>query len=256
MARIKLQNISVTYPTSERVKLSRDNNINALDVAGTLEYDKGGRLFVKALDSISLDLKDGDRLGIIGTNGSGKTTLLRTMAGIYTPQEGVVSVEGFVTTMFSIGMGMREDLSGLKNVFLSGTMLGASREQIETVLPDILDFTELGDYIHLPFRTYSQGMAMRLRFACATAFQPDIVLMDEWIGAGDAQFQAKAQTRLDALLENSGIIVLATHNQDLIKKLANQTLWLEKGRIMGLGETKAVLAERAVWLTEQGRLKQ
>ncbi len=242
MVHIALDKIHLHFPTSEKASKDMDGDRNSgLAVAGNLIRTSGNRLAVAALHNVSLTLREGDRLGIVGSNGSGKTTLLRVMAGIFSPTAGAVDVEGRIATMFTIGLGMQGDASGLRNIYLSGIVSGATRKQIKKVLPEIIEFTELGEYLHLPLRTYSQGMAMRLKFACATAFQPDILLLDEWIGAGDADFQKKAQARMSSLLADSGIVVLASHNITLMRNIAEKVLWLEKGQVQMFGPTEDVL---------------
>ena len=253
MAHIRLDNVTLHYPTNQKSASEESDRAGDIKVAGRLVETGRGRVSVQAVEAVTLSLEDGDRLGIIGSNGSGKTSLLRLMAGIYSPTAGQVSVEGRVAAMFSIGLGMQGEASGLRNIYLSGLVSGATRKQIKAAIPEIVAFTELGDYINMPIRTYSQGMSMRLKFACATAFRPDIVLLDEWIGAGDADFQDKAQKRLSSLLEGAGIVVIASHNRQLIRRVSNKLLWLERGRVMAFGEPEAVLEKRAAAEKEAGR---
>ena len=243
MTHVIVDNVTMVYPTQLRRKAPEQSE---LDVAGKLIPQKNGFLGVLALNNVSINLKTGSRLGIIGANGSGKSTMLRLMAGIYNPTKGHVSVSGRISTMFSLGVGMQMESSGYRNIVLSGLVAGATKAQIQEVIPDIVEFTELGDYLHLPIRMYSKGMAMRLKFACATAFQPEIVLLDEWIGAGDNDFRDKAEERLERLLMNSGIIVLATHNIKLMQSIATEVLWLEKGQVIAQGPTQEILDKRAV----------
>jgi len=244
MAHLILKNVGLSFPTQQRADKGAPQSGQAPDVAGNLVRTRGGKLAIQALQDVSVELQDGGRLGIIGSNGSGKTTLLRVMAGIYAPTSGSVDVSGRVATMFSLGLGMQPDASGLRNIYLSGLVSGASRRQIRQLLPGIIEFTELGDYLNMPLRTYSQGMAMRLKFACATAFQPDILLLDEWIGAGDEEFQTKAQERMSTMLSDSGIVVLATHNIALMRSIVDTVIWLEKGVVQMVGPTQTVLDAR------------
>ena len=232
MTSITLNKVDMILPTGAK-HMPTAQNRTEIGVAGRFALDPvSQRPGILALKNVSIELNEGDTLGIVGSNGAGKSTLLRLMAGIYSPTRGVVRTEGNISTMFNIGLGMQLDASGMQNIMLSGIIAGHSRKQIEKVLPDIIDFTELGDFLHLPVRTYSQGMAMRLKFACATAFSPEILLLDEWIGAGDAEFQAKAQDRMKELLSDAGIVVLATHNEKLMKSTANRAIWLERGTVM------------------------
>lgn len=257
MVHITLKDVSLRYlsKTTHRLK-AVEGEESEIDIAGPLEQGLGRNVRINALQNVSLELKDGARLGIIGSNGSGKTTLLRVLGGLFPPQKGEVELSGRVSTMFTLGIGMSAEASGLKNIYLSGLVAGASRKQIEEILPDILSFTELGDYIHLPISTYSQGMAMRLKFACATAFQPDIILLDEWIGAGDETFQAKAEARLQQILKGAGIIVIASHNIKLIQSVATEVLWLERGQIRMMGPTQYVLDARGAARRKAAELKE
>jgi ABC-type polysaccharide/polyol phosphate transport system ATPase subunit len=211
-------------------------------LGGMIESYKG-RQFVRALDNISLDLRQGDRLAIIGHNGSGKSTLLRVLAGIYHPQQGIVECDRAVSSLFNISLGFRADASGYRNILLKGLIAGKTRGEIDRLLPGIAEFTELGPYLHMPLRTYSQGMAMRLAFAIATAFSNDILLMDEWIGAGDAQFLEKAVSRMTSFVDSAQILVLASHSASLLRRVANKAIWLESGRIRAVGSVDDLLSQ-------------
>jgi len=156
-----------------------------------------------ALNNISLNLQSGDRLALVGLNGSGKSTLLRVMAGIYTPQSGSVSINGSTASLFNLGIGMKMDMSGRRNIILQGMTYGYSEKEMVELTPKIIEFSELADVIDAPISTYSQGMAMRLSFSVATAIQPDILLLDEWVGAGDRVFREKAQQKLLSLVEEA-----------------------------------------------------
>jgi len=194
-----------------------------------------------ALDNISFSLTAGERLALIGLNGSGKSTLLRTIAGIYTPQSGSIKVNGTIAALFNLGIGMRMDLSGRKNIILQGMANGQSLQDIKLLIADIIDFSELGNVIDAPIHSYSQGMAMRLSFAIATAIKPDILLLDEWIGAGDRVFRAKAQQRLEGMVEDSRGFILASHNTAIVRRYCTKALWLEKGKIGAFGDVETVL---------------
>lgn len=183
----------------------------------------------KALDGVNVSLHRGDRLALVGLNGSGKSTLLRVMAGIYPPQGGTVSINGSTAALFNLGIGMRMDLSGRRNIALQGLVHGHSMDSIRDLTPGIIEFSELEAVIDDPINTYSQGMAMRLSFAVATALKPDILLLDEWIGAGDRVFREKANARLLSLVEGSSGFVLASHNTVLVRLHCNRAIWLDKG---------------------------
>lgn len=205
-------------------------------------HGAGRRTYVRALDDITFRLEDGDRLAIVGHNGSGKSTLLRVLAGIYHPTHGRVRASGPVSGIFNMSLGFRQEASGYRNLVLKGLMAGRSRREIEAALPEIAEFTGLGPYLDMPLHAYSQGMAMRLAFAATTAFSNDILVMDEWIGAGDAGFQEKVVSRMNGFLETAHICVLASHNNGLLRRLTDRCLWLEEGRVRMLGDTAEVLA--------------
>ena len=203
----------------------------------------GGLHQLSAIKDISLTLTSGDVLGLIGRNGSGKSTLLKTMGGIYHPSSGSITVDGHVSPMYNIGLGMRPDSTGRRNIELRGLVLGKSMREIKARMDEIIEFSELGTHIDLPIRIYSQGMTMRLAFSIATAFSPEILLLDEWIGAGDAAFRKKASERMKSLVQESAITVLASHNLQLLKENCTKILWLRDGEIHMLGKTEDVIPQ-------------
>lgn len=196
---------------------------------------------LSALKNVSLSLTSGDVLGLIGRNGSGKSTLLKTMGGIYHPTAGSIVVEGHVSPMYNIGLGMRPESTGRRNIVLRGLVLGKSMREIKAKMDEIIEFSELGDHIDLPIRIYSQGMTMRLAFSIATAFSPEILLLDEWIGAGDAAFRQKASERMKNLVQNASITVLASHNLQLLQQNCTKILWLQNGEVHMLGKTEDII---------------
>ena len=206
-------------------------------------HEKHDRVVVKALANINLSLKDGDRLGLVGHNGAGKSTLLRVLAGIYEPVEGRVLVEGTVTPLFDTLPGLDGEDSGYQNIITAGLIFGLSRAQIEELLPSIEEFSELGEFLALPVRTYSLGMMTRLGFAFATAMEPGILLMDEGIGAGDARFAARAPKRLKEFMDRSRIVVLASHSEPFIKSICNKAALMQSGRIVTVGPVDDVLKQ-------------
>jgi len=194
-----------------------------------------------ALNSISFELSAGDRLGLLGRNGSGKSTLLKTLAGVYPPVSGRLEIEGSIAAIFNAQLGFQKDATGLENIFLRGAMLGISFSEIDKVVPEILEFSELGDWIHQPIELYSSGMALRLAFAITTTIRSDILLLDEWLGAGDSAFLAKARTRLEEMIEHASIIVLATHNLSLMRSQCKRALVLDDGHIIFLGDIETAI---------------
>jgi lipopolysaccharide transport system ATP-binding protein len=188
-----------------------------------------GVTMIRALSDITIDLKDGDRLGIIGHNGAGKSTLLRVLAGVYPPTRGTYSRSGTIGSLLDPMLGMEMDATGYENIFLRGMILGWSRRDVVRLTPDIAEFSGLGDYLEMPARTYSTGMLMRLGFSIATAIHCEILLMDEWLSVGDADFQQQAEERLRAVVANTGILVLASHSPGLISRECNAVLELCHG---------------------------
>ena len=232
MPRITAEQLVVDFPIYGAKARSLKQSVIRAATGGSLARDASDHVVVRALDDISFDFRDGDRIGLVGHNGSGKSTLLRVIAGAYEPVRGRIDVDGRVASMLSITLGMDPDATGHENIYLRGAVMGLRRHEIEPLVDDITEFTELGDYIHMPMRTYSSGMSMRLAFAIATSVPADIVLMDEWLSAGDAQFAARAQERLNHLVDRATILVLASHSPDVIRTNCNRILRLEHGRIV------------------------
>lgn len=239
MASLILDNVIVDFPIYGAQKSFR----SALRAAtgGLIRRESADRrITVRALDHFSLTVKHGDRLGIIGHNGAGKSTLLRVCAGVYEPSEGRVHIEGKVSPLFNASPGLDPDDTGYENIITCGLFLGMTREEIAQKTPDIEAFSELGDYLSLPVRTYSTGMLTRLGFAIATAINPEILILDEGLGAGDARFAEKAKERVDALIERASILILASHSDDLIKSLCNRAILLQSGRVITEGKVDEV----------------
>ncbi len=191
--------------------------------------------YIEALKGINLELRDGDRLGLIGNNGAGKSTLLKVMAGIYFPSQGKVHVEGSLSSLLGLNVGMNPHTTGYENIELKCLLHGCDRKKIKEIILDIEEFTELGKFLPMPAKTYSSGMNLRLAFGLATAVAPEILLIDEVVGVGDARFLEKAQNRLNKLILDSKILVLSSHSNEIIKKFCNKVLWLENGKILYVG---------------------
>lgn len=232
MVSIIVDRIVIEYPIYSGNAMSLRNRLVEIGTGGKLARTAHNVLTVRALDEVSFKVDVGDRIGLVGHNGSGKSTLLRTLAGIYHPSSGAVVVEGGIVTIFQLGAGLDRELSGYENIVRMSMILGATRREAEALIPEIEDFTELGDFLSIPVHTYSAGMLTRLTFAIATARQPDILLIDEVIGAGDAGFQEKARARLEALIGRAKILVLASHSQDMIELFCNRQLRFEHGRLV------------------------
>jgi lipopolysaccharide transport system ATP-binding protein len=222
MAHIKLDQASVEIPIYSNHNRSIKNSL-----LKNLTKDKVLPHSIKALNNITLNLKDGDRLGVMGPNGAGKSTLLRTLAGVYLPTSGTIEVKGRVASLIDISLGMDGEATGYENIRMRAIMMGMKLKQIKLIEDEIAEFTELGKFLELPIRTYSTGMHMRLGFAVSTTVPADIILMDEWLSVGDSDFLIKAEKRLHDYIQKSSILVIASHSEDLISKLTNQTLRLE-----------------------------
>ncbi|MFI5400289.1 MAG: ABC transporter ATP-binding protein [SAR324 cluster bacterium] len=235
MASIRLKNATIDFPIYSGSNRSVKQLVLSVGTGGRIAKEAGKRITVRALDDVSLEVKDGERLGLIGPNGSGKTTLLRVMAGVYEPVQGSYWCDGRVTPLFDPQLGMDVEATGFENIIVRGLYMGLKRQEIEAKLPEIAEFTELGDYLAMPVRTYSSGMMLRLAFAVSTCVVPEILLMDEWISVGDASFLAKAQKRMADFVTRSSILVLATHNQQLMAQVCNRVIQLESGHVKAVG---------------------
>ncbi len=196
---------------------------------------------IEALHDINLSLRHGDRVALVGHNGAGKSTLLRLMTGIYEPTRGNARIEGKVAPVFDLGVGMDPEISGYENIIIRGLFLGMNRRQMEQRMDDIAEFTELGDYLAMPLRTYSTGMRVRLALGVVTSIDPEILILDEGIGAVDAEFLEKAKVRLNELVKRSGMLVFASHSDEFLVELCNSAIWLEKGGIKEQGPLRDVL---------------
>ena len=203
-----------------------------------LEVATGGKLIsdqnsisVRALDQVSIEIHDGERVGLIGHNGAGKSTLLRLINGIYSPTKGKRHIAGRVGSLIDISLGTDPEATGRENIYLRGTLLGLDRTTLDNNIEEIISFSELGDFIDLPLRTYSSGMSMRLAFSVSTTLQANILLMDEWLTVGDDQFQSKAEARIKQRLQDSNILIIATHSRDLLTKTCQRVIWLEQGKV-------------------------
>ncbi len=241
MAKLLVENVSVAFPLYHGESRSLKKTVFAA-ASGRMGQDAKHRLTVEALRNVSFSLNTGDRLGFIGSNGAGKTTLLRTMAGIYEPVAGRMVIDGVVTALLDPSQGMNLDLTGNENIRMRGLHNGYGEARIKYLLADVAQFSELGDFLSLPVRTYSSGMIVRLGFALATAVHPQILLMDEWILAGDAAFLGKARERLETMVGHAEILVLSSHNPAILMQWCNRLIWMEGGRVRADGTPMEILA--------------
>lgn len=235
MASLVFKNVTVQYPIYNSRSQSLRNQLVRVSTGGRIESEAGHIQIVTALKDVSFELKKGDAVGLVGHNGAGKSTMLRTMAGIYTPVAGEIIRQGSVATVLEMGAGMDPELTGYENIIRIAVLMGMSIAQIQKKTQEIEQFTQLGSFLNLPVRTYSAGMATRLMFAVATSTQPDILLVDEVFGTGDAEFQVKAKERMEALISSVGIFVFASHDTDLIRSYCNRFFRLEHGSVVEIG---------------------
>lgn len=234
MSIIQARDVVVEFPIYGAKSRSIKNTVLRAATGGAIAADAADRVVVRALDHVSFEFKEGDRIGLVGHNGSGKSTLLRTLAGIYEPSAGMLEVRGRVTSMLSITLGMDIDASGYDNIFLRGMILGLRKHEIREMIDEVCEFSELGEYIQMPMRTYSSGMTMRLMFAISTCMHADIILMDEWLSAGDSEFAEKAQKRLTGLVDRAKLLVIASHSPEVIEKTCTRVVHLEHGKIVDI----------------------
>lgn len=199
--------------------------------------------YVDALRGINIEIQQGERVALIGHNGSGKSTLLRAMAGVYPLASGDIRVSGRIGTLLELGVGFEDEATGRENIYYRGMSMGYSRRMLARHEQEIVEFCGLGDFIDLPVRTYSQGMYVRLAFAISTQFTPEVLLVDEVFGAGDATFHARALARMMNIVNNAGIFVIATHDLNMVKQVCGRVIWLEAGRIVADGPTDSVMPE-------------
>jgi len=231
MISIDLHGVSVDFPIYGAESRSLKKRLLNRRIGSHVSYGARHLVTIHALRDVSLEIRHGERVGLVGANGAGKSTLLRAIAGVFEPTRGRVHVEGRVTALFSLNLGIEADATGMENIVLRGLAAGLTRREIDRQAEEIAEFTELGDYLDFPLFTYSDGMKARLAFAISTAAKPEILLMDEWIGAGDAAFIEKARARLDAMVGDAGILVLASHNRTLLRRVCNRVVTLDRGRV-------------------------
>ncbi|WP_054812952.1 galactan export ABC transporter ATP-binding subunit Wzt/RfbE [Nocardia arizonensis] len=208
---------------------------------GAIGRNQSDVVVVEALRDINLSLKEGDRVGLVGHNGAGKSTLLRLLSGIYEPSRGSARIRGRVAPVFDLGVGMDPEISGYENIIIRGLFLGQTRKQMLSKIDEIAEFTELGEYLSMPLRTYSTGMRVRLAMGVVTSIDPEILLLDEGIGAVDAEFMKKARLRLQELVARSGILVFASHSNEFLAQLCDSALWIDHGQIRLRGGIEEVV---------------
>ena len=242
-ASIYVEAVTVDFPIYNANMRSIKNQFMYRGTGGRVGRDAGNRLTVRALDDVSVALEHGDRLGVVGHNGAGKTTLLRVMAGVYEPVRGHVWRRGRTASLLNVSLGIDDDATGYENIMTRGLLLGLSPEEVQERTAEIAAFTELGDYLAMPAHTYSSGMRFRLGFAVCTCFEPEILLMDEWLSVGDRHFVEKAQRRLEEFVDRAGILVLASQNASLLKRVCTTGVLLDAGKVKSTGPINEVLED-------------
>lgn len=239
MAFIKLDNAAVTFSIyNGKTRSIRSHLAQAI---GAKLNSIDNTVYVKAIDNISLEFKSGDRVALIGHNGAGKSTLLKLLSGVYEPTEGEITIDGNISSLTDITMGLDPENSGYENIIMRCVFMGMTFREAKERAQDIIDFSELNEYIDLPLRTYSTGMYLRLAFTIATSVVPDILIMDEMIGTGDTGFIEKAKQRSISLIEQTKIMVISSHDLQIIRSICNRAIWLEKGKIIMDGGIEEVI---------------
>jgi ABC-type polysaccharide/polyol phosphate transport system ATPase subunit len=243
MTRVVLQGVTIDFPIYGTQQRSLRKTIYERATGGVIrrEGKKTNYVTIRALTDLSLEIEEGDRLGLIGHNGSGKSTLLKVIAGIYAPIQGSLLVEGRATPLFETMPGLDPEDTGYENIITSGLLFGMSRRYIEQKIPEIEEFCELGEYLSLPVRTYSSGMLTRLGFALATAIDPDVLILDEGIGAGDLRLKERSAKRMDEFVGRSRILILASHSEDYLLQFCNKAALLDEGRLISIGPVRETL---------------
>ena len=241
MASISVKNVDLVYPVIDTERSFR-RVLNPTRLGGVIgQRSARERPHVRALNNINLELKDGDRVGIIGHNGAGKTTLIKLLGGVFEPSAGHVEITGSSATLVTQGLGVDAEDTGYENIRLCGLYLGMSSAEIKERTAEIAEFTELGDFLHLPVKTYSSGMVVRLAFAITTAISPEIIILDEGIGAGDARFAKKAQERVNNMINKCSVMVLASPSTTLIQQMCTKAMILSHGELVASGEVAHML---------------
>ncbi|MEO0067070.1 MAG: hypothetical protein RJB63_195 [Actinomycetota bacterium] len=240
MARILFENASVSFPIFNANGRSLTSRLLQVATGGKLDADPNGRVVVKALENISFEFSDGERVGLLGHNGAGKSTLLRALSGVYAPSSGTALIQGEVGSLIDLSLGINPEATGRENIYIRGALLGLPKSEIAALYESIVEFSELGDFIEMPVRTYSSGMHLRLAFAVSTVVRPEILLMDEWLSVGDESFKHKAEARLAEVVDSTKILVIATHSRDLLETTCTRAIWLEHGQIKMDGPAKEV----------------
>lgn len=236
---IKVENVSMRFRMDKNKTTSLKEWV-VMHLLGKQQYEE-----FQALSNVSFDVKRGEIIGIIGRNGAGKSTILKVISGIYKPTTGSVVTAGRVAPMLELGSGFDPELSGYDNIFLNGAILGFSQEFLEAKRDEIVAFSELGEFIDMPIKTYSSGMLARLAFAVATMIEPEILIVDEILSVGDAAFQKKSRARMMEMMSGGTTVLFVSHSLDQIRDMCDRVIWLERGSIKMMGATEVVCSAYA-----------
>jgi ABC-type polysaccharide/polyol phosphate transport system ATPase subunit len=237
MARIHLENLSLTFRLRQHTRIT----LKEFLVRRLYKQSTNPVREVEALKNLNLEIREGERVGVIGHNGAGKSTLLKVLAGIYPPTDGLLNVEGHISSLFEIALGFEPDASGWENIYYRGYLQGETPQSIKAKVQPIADFSELGDFLDMPVRYYSSGMKVRLAFSIATAIDPEVLLVDEVLSVGDKAFQEKAGKRMRDMMAKAQLIILVSHDLDSVVKLCHRAIWMDHGRIRMDGPPKKVV---------------
>ena len=243
MAHISLINVGLDIPIFNPGARSLKKKLIKGITGGSLHQSDQGPVVVRALQNINLEFKHGDRVGLLGHNGAGKSTLLRVLSGVYKPTSGQVTINGQVASLIDVSLGIDSEATGRENIFIRAALLGLRKKQINEQLEEIIEFSELGDFIDMPVRTYSSGMHLRLAFSVSTVIRPEILIMDEWLSVGDENFKHKAESRMQKLLESTSILIIASHSKELLLKTCNRIILLDHGLVKTDSDPLAVCNE-------------
>ena len=232
---IELRHVSLSF------KIGNDKIDNLKEyVIRTLNRTKEKKTIFKATDDVSFKIYKGEKIGIIGFNGAGKSTLLKIISGVYTPDEGEVIINGNIAPLLSLGAGFDKNYSGRENIFLNGAILGYDEEFLKSKYDEILEFSELGEFINLPVKNYSSGMLSNLGFSIATIVDPDILILDEVLGVGDINFKKKSKEKIKSLMESNTTVLLVSHSIKEIRNICDKAIWIDKGKVVDIGEVNSV----------------
>lgn len=237
---IELRNVGVDFPVFNASSMSFKNRVLSAVTGGAIDRKYDGSVIVKGLQNINLKIEAGERVGLIGHNGAGKTTLLRVLSGIYAPTEGEAIINGECVSLINISLGIDPEATGRENIKLRAAMIGFTPKETREKVDEIIEFSGLGDFIDMPFRTYSSGMQLRLAFAVSTSVRPQILVLDEWLSTGDEEFRHRAEKRMSEVVDSTDILILASHSRHLLQENCNRVIWLEHGKVKMDGPARSV----------------